>query len=309
MRRDPSLTDTNLDSFPDKLRWLYAQIRLLSLDVVAGAVGGGLMVERFVGAEMGWPFHLVLGLCVWLIYTLDHLLDAQRLGAEASTDRHRYHHKYFKPLWGLWVLLAVLAGGLAFWKLGRLGIYFGVGMGGLTMIHLLLVKLVGDKTSPFLTKEMGVALVYSAGIWGLPVLRAGVWDQPLIWIAFSSFFLLATVNLLEFSLYEVEIDQKDGHTSFVRALGKGHSRVLVKWLLVHVPMLLAAGIALIFLWGPTPVGLAERFWRLIPIFVLMTVILSLLLFRPRYFEQHERYRVWGDGAFLLPFLSLCLLPA
>jgi hypothetical protein len=34
----------------------------------------------------------------------------------------------------------------------------------------------------------------------------------------------------------------------------------------------------------------------------MAGILSALLLRPDIFARSERYRAWGDGAFLLPFL-------
>ena len=288
----------------------YAQLRLLSVDVVAGAVGAGIMVSRWTGAEMEWPFFVVLGFCVWLVYTLDHLLDARRLGDKASTDRHRFHHRHFKTLGIVWLVLAAIAGTLAFWKLGEQGIWFGVGMSGLTLLHLFLVKLVGDKTSPFLTKEMGVALVYAAGIWGLPAIKSGAWQEPIFWCGFGIFFLLATINLIEFSIYEVEIDENDGHTSFVRALGKKRARRLVLGLL----FLTAFGLLFLFIfdWKHASESgrlMVETATRLQWIYLLMLLLLNALFQYPRYFGINERYRAWGDGAFLIPFLSLWLIPA
>lgn len=305
----PESSHASSPSVPQKIAEAYGYLRLLSLDVVAGAVAGGMLAARFVRAEMGWAFYVVLALSVWSIYTLDHLLDARRLGEAASTKRHQFHHRYFKPIAALWAILSFLAVVLALAYLGSNGIYFGIGMGGITLLHLWLVKLVGNKTSPFLIKEFGVAFVYSAGIWGLPVIEAGAWDESPVLLAFGIFLLLATVNLLEFSLYEVEIDEKDGHSSFVRALGPKRGRLLVGALLAL--LLAAIGVAAIYalfqIDNMEVNGIpAEQEEWLLPIYFLMWLVLMLLLVFPKYFSRAERYRVWGDGAFLLPFLSLWL---
>ena len=166
---------------------------------------------------------------------------------------------------------------------------------------------VGDKTSPFLTKEMGVALVYAAGIWGLPAIHTQAWTEPLFWGGFGIFFLLATINLLEFSIYEVEIDEQDGHTSFVRALGKKRAIRLVAVLLGMVFAGLIAGIVT----GKEDdlVSMAVHAPAMLLIFGLMALVLLALLLFPKQFGKNEAYRTWGDGAFLLPFLSLWLIPA
>jgi hypothetical protein len=275
----------------------YARLRLLSLDVMVGALGGGWMVSTWLGQEMSWAFYVVLPLAVWNIYTLDHLLDARRLKEGAGTPRHIFHYRYFNALFAAVIVLSVLCLLLAAAFLGRQGVYFGMGMSGLVLLHLLLVKVVGDKTSPLLIKESGVALVYCAGVWGLPVLEAGAWTRPEIWVAFGQFFLLALINLLEFSLYEVHIDERDGHSSFVRAIGKKGTRILIAALL---GLFLPGAAWLLSGWELPQVALQM-------VFFLMAAVLSALLVAPRWFEQHERYRSWGDGAFLLPFLyPLCL---
>lgn len=270
----------------------YARLRLLSLDVMAGALAGGWMVSSWLGHEMIWAFYVVLPLAVWLIYTLDHLLDARRLKENASTPRHQFHFRYFKPLAAAVALLGAVCLGLALLFLGEQGVYFGLGMGALVLLHLLLVKVVGDKTSPWLIKESGVALVYCAGIWGLPALESGTWMQTDFWVAFGQFFLLALVNLLEFSLYEHDIDEADGHSSFVRAIGERGTRRLIYVLLV----LFGGGV----LWF---VSQASGEWLLLQlVFGLMAAVLLALVAAPSWFGRAERYRSWGDGAFLLPFL-------
>ena len=63
-------------------------INLLSLDVVLGALCSGFFASRIVGAEMEGPYWIVLALTVWIVYMLDHLVDAYRLKAKSSSLRH-----------------------------------------------------------------------------------------------------------------------------------------------------------------------------------------------------------------------------
>jgi hypothetical protein len=175
---------------------------LLSIDVALGALGGGWMVACYLDFAMPWSWYVVLPLAVWVIYTGDHLLDAYRLQDQASTPRHRFHHRHFKLLLALAVIAAVTAVTLALLFLGMTGFYFGLGMGGLVIGHLLLVKMVGERSSPWLVKELGVALVYAAGIWGLPLILSGKLGTREGMVPAAQFLLLALSNLLEFSLYE-----------------------------------------------------------------------------------------------------------
>jgi hypothetical protein len=271
----------------------YAVFRHLSLDVAAGALGAGFMVAGLLEVSMHWSWYVVLPLAVWVIYTVDHLLDAIRLKEKAHTARHRFHDRNFGVLAVCAAVAALTCIGLALAFLGHKGLYFGLGMGVLVLLHLLLVKFVGERTSPFLVKELGVALVYVLGIWGLPLLVSGRWNDALPWLCIGQFLLLAMTNLLEFSFFEFETDTQDGHTSFVRALGKSRSIRLIRIVLASSALV---GIAVLWQYDGRFVIRVEF------IFGLMAAILWLLMQRRDWFAVGERYRVWGDGAFLLPFL-------
>ena len=278
----------------------YYYIRLLSLDVVAGAVGAGIMVSLICKTVLDPIFLVILGIAVWLIYTLDHLLDARRLGSNASTPRHLFHHHNFKTIAMVWLVLAHVGGGLALWQLEINALLFGLVMGGFTLLHLALVKVVGDRTSPFLIKESGVAFVYAAGVWGLPVIRSTSWEDPNVIFPFLQFLVLALVNLLLFSYFEYESDKQDGQTSFVRAVGKRVAYRFIGVLLLLLP--------LSELWTLFNSTNDPAFWWVKLILGLMWLTLAALWAFPNWFSLHERYRSWGDGAFLLPFLSILWIP-
>ena len=251
------------------------------------------MITGFLRMEMPTAWYLILPAAVWSIYTWDHLLDAQRLGPDASTPRHRFHHRHFRILGLSTILGALLSTAAAVLFLGPKGLVFGLCMGGFAALHFLLVQFVGGRTSPLLVKELGVALVYCLGIWGLPAIESGRIADPVLWIGFGQFFLLALTNLFEFSLFELRIDEADGHTSYVRALGETRTVQLIGSVLTASLLLGAIGIL--------RYGL-PAFLRLEATYLPMALILGAILWRRELFAGEERYRAWGDGAFLLPFL-------
>jgi hypothetical protein len=283
---------SKLDNLPQSFGF-YARIRLLSIDIAMGALGGGCMVAQYLDQEMPWSWYVILPLAVWSIYTADHLLDAMRLKDTSSTPRHQFHHKYFGILMSLALLSAATAVGLALFFLGLQGFYFGLGMGALVLTHLALVKFVGERTSPFLVKELGVALVYAAGIWGLPLILSGKWGTREAMVPATQFLLLALANLLEFSLYEYEIDKADGHTSFVQAIGR---KGAIRFIRLVLASMAGLGAFLLSTIDGRPVLRIEL------TFGLMALVLAALIYKPTWFAANERYRAWGDAAFLFPFL-------
>src|SRR5688572_15677356 len=74
---------------------LYQYVNILSLDVVAGAVICSLFFARIFNLMVSQYGLAALALTVWIIYTIDHLRDAKTIRKVASTDRHRFHQKYF----------------------------------------------------------------------------------------------------------------------------------------------------------------------------------------------------------------------
>ncbi|HVX84974.1 MAG TPA: hypothetical protein VH253_09170 [Phycisphaerae bacterium] len=272
----------------------YDRLRLLSVDVALAALGGGVMAARVVGVTMPRTFYLLLPLSVWVVYTLDHLLDARRMGAAAHTPRHRFHFRYRAFLWPACTAGAVLCALLAFWGLSWLGLAFGAGMCGLVLLHLLLVKAAGSLASPLLAKELGVGVIFTAGVWGLPLLRHG-WARGADWplAILIQYFLLAMVNLLTFSLAEAHADAADHQTSFVLGVGP-RAATAVTWAILAATIALGIGVAIAW---PTPVPLVSE-----GVFAAMSFMLASILLWPRWMHAHERYRAIGDGAFLLPLL-------
>jgi hypothetical protein len=275
---------------------LMAWIRIMSLDVVVGTLASAAAAQTLYQSNLPLVWLLVLGLSVWAIYSADHLMDAQRMGANAHSARHRYHYFHWNIIFVLASLAALAAGVLAFLFLGWEVIGFGAGMVVMTILHLLLVKWVGGKAQPWLFKELGVGLIYTLGIWGGPFLASENGNTLLAGIPIFEFFLIGMMNLLVFSIYERIPDSLDSQTSIVQAWGER----------VPATMVMVFGVLVAFL---ACLGISQGTgtdWVLHASAMAMAGIQLVLLGQWDWLRQKERYRAIGDAAFALPFLYVVL---
>jgi hypothetical protein len=272
-----------------KISQLYAIFQALSLDVVVGAGVGTAAVARYLGMALPPSVLLALASATWLIYTVDHLLDAQRLGLSAQTFRHGFHYRYRRPLRVIVAILLIVngfnllhlpapvlkAGGLATVAVGA---YFG------------LLSLARGRPSWF--KELTIAFLYTAGVF-LGPLSLATWPwPPLTGLLLLEYFLLAWLNLLLFAWYDRAADEYQQHTSLVRQWGADRVRRLSYGLAG-----LLLGLASLGLLMTQGAGLAARFQACV---LLMATGLAAVCHFPDFFGLRHRYRVLGDAVFLLP---------
>ena len=270
-------------------------IPLLSLDVVLGAVVGTLFVADFLSVTIP-PLQVVaLAICVWLIYTADHLLDAYQLKRPAHTPRHRFHQRYFRIIGGAFVVVSLCGVALLFF-LPQPVVWHGTWLVALVGLYFLLSKAV--RLNRYLPKELMIALLYAAGIFLSPLVAYPAEITWVVAILFLQYVLLALANLLIFSWFEVDIDEKDQAVSFAKTAGRNTTRQLILLLLgmLSVSCCLFLGL---FSWG-------SRMFIAESVVLGMSLLLLLIMLRPSYFAQHERYRLLGDGIFLLPLLVLLI---
>ena len=274
-------------------RNLVSLIPLLSLDVVLGACVGTWFIADFLSVTIP-PLQVVaLALSVWLIYTADHLLDAYQLKRPAHTPRHRFHQQHFRAISLAFALVALAGIGLLFFLPAPVLLY-GTGVVGLVILYFLLSKVV--HLNRYLPKELMIALLYAAGIFLAPWLA---YRQSITWVVvmlFLQYILLALANLLIFSWFEIDIDEKDQALSFAKTAGEETTRQLI---LLLAGVLSISAFLLVTLFSPN-----SRMFVAELIVMGMSLLLLLIMLRPSYFAQHERYRLLGDGIFLLPLIVL-----
>lgn len=271
----------------------YEYVRALSLDIVGGTVICTLFLGRLMGVTVPPEILAALGLAVWVIYTLDHLWDAYRLKGPAKSFRHRFHQTYFKPL-SVLTIFALLTGLILLPDLPGPTLVLGLALTVLVGGYFWWLYVSGAKPSCW--KEFMVSFVYALGIFTGPVsLSEGPLEGWLL-IIFVQFALLAFVNLLEFSYFEQEIDQWHRFGSAVVAWGRKHTRRVVLGGLLAITLMSLGCLAL---WPEN-----QLVFRSQMVLLSMTAVLGCIIFLPGYFGSKERFRVLGDGIFLLPSLFL-----
>jgi hypothetical protein len=230
------------------------------------------------------PFGLLsLAMSVWIIYTVDHLLDAIKIAGPASTERHRFHQRNFTALC-VAVVFVIIADLVVV-----MFIRPAVLKGGFVLIGICVLYLVAHRFIKF-PKELLIAFLYTAGVL-LPSLSVtslpfNQWPFPVI----VQFMLTALLNLNIFSWFDRERDRKDGNVSIVSLMGEKHSKTV--------------------LWFVLAVSLSIAFFSTdivsTMLMSLMNIILMFIFLNRKMFMKDEKFRLLGDAVFYIPAIYLFL---
>ncbi len=273
-----------METFYFMRQWVnaYRFINLLSLDVVLGSVCSAYFFSRLFQTKISSVSLIVLGTTVWVIYTADHLRDAYRLSAEASTHRHRFHYYHFKKLL-VCLLVASVINAILILFIDRSILKAGIVLSVAVVAYSVLVNYV-----PVL-KEILIALLYSVGVM-LPALvttSTPVSQWP--WLSMIVFFTLALINLLMFSWFDRHSDRQDDNFSLVTICGDNISQSII-WVLI----------ILVFVLSVVAFSIGEG----VVILVVMNVIFLIIFSFNTFFQKSDRYRLVGDAVFLLPIFGM-----
>jgi 4-hydroxybenzoate polyprenyltransferase len=259
----------------------YRFFNLLSIDVALGAMCSALFFAKIFRVAI-LPYGLLaLGTTVWIVYTTDHLLDAQKVTGHASTERHKFHQRHFKVLAGHLAAAVVLDGVLVYFI--RKPLFVGGALLILSVgIYLLLQQYMK------ILKEFFVALMYTLGVLLPSVMVTSVPWQAWPWKLLAQFFLVALTNLLLFSWFDRDVDVRDGRSSFATIVGEHRTRIIIGAVLLVT-------VLLTFL---SPVPMASLF------LLLGDSVLLYIFLRSNFFKQADRFRLAGDAIFFILLLYI-----
>ena len=270
----------------------------LSFPVVIGAVLSNRMAARLSDVTpIHWATPVVLALVVFIIYTVDRLLDIRKYTSDASsqpmTARHQFHQQHATLLWSIVGVAAGLALILTFFLPGNV-VKFGIVLGGICVAYVGSVFRLPARHPALLLKEPLVAMLYAAGVWG------SVWVQRLTVnrvevTEFLMFVGIAFQNLLLFALMEQHETPDQSLFSLATAWGEERCELVLNWL---TAIIVATSFTLCFL-------ATDRFAQRSALMLgLMSLTLYVMQRYPAYFLKNERYRWLGDGVFWMPALVL-----
>lgn len=261
--------------------------------MAAGGACGAALAAAATGTACPPAVYAVLPAAIWVVYTLDHLLDARRLGAGAHTFRHAFHVRHARPLAAAVAIVAAAGGAAALAFLPGRVIAAGLVVGAGSALHLVVAG--RPRLSAIVPKEISAAAMYTAGVWCAP-LAAGGAPAGRVVAAVALFFVAALANLLLNALLEAPVDAASGAPSWALTFGPDATARAIDLLA------LAAAI------GATAAAALARFelHGVFAVLLLLGVLPAVLLRLRRHVEPHERYRAVGDLAFLLAVIPAVL---
>ena len=261
-------------------------VQNLSLDITAGAAVMTLFIAKVYQVSISSYAILGLSIAIWLIYTVDHLLDAQRAKQELLNPRHAFHLKYNKWI----IVLATLIFLVGLWNLQNLPIktlLYGMALVVLSAVYLLNIY----KKKKLFQKEIFAAFVYTAGVATAPLSQLDSLNGLDV-LLLVQIFLLAYSNLLIIPLYEYQMDREDQHSSIVTIQGTAS-------VIRRVNILCVLCLLLIIM-----IYVLESSAELSLILASMTCVLYVLLHQQVFFRRYQLYRVLADGIFFIPVIYL-----
>ncbi len=270
----------------NRLLNLYRLLNTLSIDVAVGAVVGSGYLAYMLDVKPAVPDLVCLGLSVWLIYTADHLIDAKKIKIPAATHRHRFHQLHYNVLLRIASTIALTIFLLLF-MLEQTTL-----VGGALLALLVILYFVGQPQLGFL-KELFAAILYTGGV-ALPVLSLSAGALSLFHVfVVIALATTALVNLVLFSWFDYERDQKDNHPSLARRFGVDGTTYFLYFLFLFQCGLTAYGLTLFSDQAPV-----------MAILLLMNAVLLFIFMKWRWFASEEKYRLAGDAVFLFPAIYL-----
>ncbi len=276
---------------PSKSTNHFIILQHLSVDVVAGSVAMGILAVKVCHAEVPLAWWFVLPLTVWVMYTLDHLLDATQTDRAPTIGRHLFHRRHAGVL-SYWILvLGAIALGLTLVYLPHQIIVGGMLISVIILLYFISLRVLPMYIKKWIPKELIIACIYVGGIFLVP------WWYSDRSMPLENGSLIMVIVLLVWSegamasWYDRDNDLRDGHHSFATVMGKALSKRII------------SGVLLI-----TWLSLIMRFlhqvtMELQAIYVVLIVInmgLLLIMNANAYFAKNAGYRVWGEVLFILP---------
>ena len=263
------------DNISGMITRLIKIIRWLSLDITAGAILVSMLFCQELNTQYSWQEMTLLGLSVWIIYTIDHVLDGRKSDNGLLSERrmfHRSNQQLFVILVGMAMVCAIA---LLFYVSKEL-IVLGTGLTILSSMYFLF----GAKVPAI--KEFSGALIYAFGVCLIPFMstvKATLFPMGLL-------FLLASLNLVLFSYLDRYVDKKEAMSSFTTELGVRYTRTTIIVLICA----LTIGVCYFILFGGSIV---------LTVFFGAGLLIHLLIFLNSWFHDFERFKLFGDLTFVL----------
>ncbi len=272
---------------------IYRIVRILSLDILAGVFCGYTFARLILDCECPQLTPVILCLTVWLIYTLDHLLDARALKGKSGKPAYRWHYQNRKILRPALLAAGLATVGLSLVFLPLRVLIFGCIMGGLVAFYTLVQQGMSGSRMIYLFKEGWISIIYTAGIWGVPLLYYGAVPDITVLLTIIIYLLLVLINVLIYSYHDYYTDCRESQQTLATVTGRKTTSHLLRLLILSVLMLIIVAFLILD---------DQSMWKVNIILLSMTTLMGLIIAFPRFFSKNVRYGIMADAVFFLPGL-------
>jgi 4-hydroxybenzoate polyprenyltransferase len=272
------------------LNRIFKILQLLSIDVAIGGIGSSVLAVKVVNVNLPTFYWIILPLCIWIIYTTDHLLDAFKIKDNATMERHAFHFVNRKTVSIFLMLASLITMWLIMKNLDIQIIVFGIIIFLFILIYLL-ANFFASKIFKYFPRELIISIGYMAGTWGVPILyKFPFLNRSDLLFFFNHFIIILSIPLL-YSIYEYDADVTAGFISFSTTFGIKVTSLIVQFLLMVSTFISAL-----------------TYFQYQRVFSLIMVLMAAFLFMALYFRKklavNENYRTLSDSVNFLPFLLL-----
>jgi len=269
--------------------WLWPN--LLSLDAPLVAVSWQWLFAVSMRVKLPPSIYVVLAVTVCVIYTVDRLLDGERLvDLEKSTARHRFHRASRRPLFALAVGAALLDAYLIYRHVPRGLLVPGLLAGALVAFYFLarFARKPGSGSAP--PREILCGFAFAAGSVVSVYFYGGQLEDITRTLHPFLFACLCILNCVAIATWESEADRANGDPSLATA----RPNLIAD---LPIPLLLLAGTAGVLQFTTFP----DYGWSIHTGVCTAALALALLIrFQARF--SASALRVLADVALLTPLI-------
>jgi hypothetical protein len=273
----------------------YRFICFLSLDIVLGVTACSMLACKVLTIYPPLSYKFLLPLAVWALYLVDHLIDGYRHANNVHAKRYKIYYEKRRSL------IALISGQILFallvliFSFDSVTFQFGLLTGIIILCYFIFEQLRFRGKIPAFPKEPMIAVVYTLGIWGVPLLISKeVFDANLI-IIMLSFAMIVLMNVQLYSIIQLNEDKLSGYHSLADAFGVQ----FVYALNLTCGVIVALLNLYIILW-PT----SEIFRNASIILLIMDISLIFLSISSRFNCSEEFLGVMADATFYVPFIIM-----
>ena len=277
---------------------LIETLQFLSIDVVLGSIAIGYMTTRILNVDTNPMWLLILGMAVWVVYSLDHIVDSTKKKDKAIIQRHRFHFIYQKPIIIAIIIIGSTTMVLSYIYLDPQIIIWGIILSMIICCYFIVLYLLKNNRLALLQKELIIALIYTSGITMASLYWFGSLPSFPVLIIIFSVFLLAWSEGIMNSWFDYDDDIIDGHNSFSIIVGKKNTRRF----LVLVHMFIEIVVLLVLL----TMTLSNIIIFSLLIILIMNLLLGLIILFPNSKISQNYHRVIGELVFILPGLIILI---